>query len=126
MENLDYGGYQMKELKRKAIRVFLGAEIACIALYYLFGSFGLQALRAADRSNHQLLFDIKVMEAELDTLSRELDERKDNPFYKETIARKELQMAYDNEIIYFINRSAAESSLSEPLESAPLTSKRVI
>ena len=87
----------MKEVKRKAMRIFLGAEIACVGLYYILGSFGLQALRSADRYNNQLLADIKNMEAELTALTYELEERTNNPFYKETVARKELQMAQWNE-----------------------------
>lgn len=92
----------MKETKRKALRIFLGAEVAIIAVYYLFGSFGLQALRSADRTNQHLLEEIKSMEAEVVALAKELEERKNNPFYKEIIARKELQMAYDNELIYVL------------------------
>ncbi len=92
----------MKEIKRKAMRIFLGAEVAFVALYYLLGSYGLQALKSADQYNGQLLADIKNMESELTALTRELEERKDNVFYKETVARKELQMAYENEIVYVL------------------------
>ena len=35
----------MKEKKRKLLKIFLGSEIAVIALYYIFSSAGLQALR---------------------------------------------------------------------------------
>lgn len=96
----------MKELKRKALRIFLCAEIAVVVLYYLLGSFGLHALKSASANNHQLLEDLKSLETEIASLSCELDERKDNPFYKEMIARKELQMAYENETIYFIDRKS--------------------
>lgn len=92
----------MKETKRNALRIFLGAEIALVALYYLFGSFGLQALRLADRTNQTLLEELKGLETEVLALAKELEERKTNPFYKEIIARKELQMAYDNELIYVL------------------------
>ena len=92
----------MKEMKRKALRIILGAEIALVTFYYLFGSYGLQALRAGDRQNRGLLEELKQLEGEITALSGELEERKNNPFYKESIARKELQMAYDNEIIYLL------------------------
>lgn len=92
----------MKETKRKALKIFLGAEVAIIALYYLFGSFGLHALRLADRTNQNLLQEVKTIEAEVVALAKELEERKNNPFYKEVIARKELQMAYENELIYVL------------------------
>ena len=91
-------------MKRKSLRIFLGLEIALVAAYYLFGSYGLQVLRSADSYNAHLLEDIKKQESGLESLHRELDERKDNPFYKEMVARKELQMAYENEIIYIIDK----------------------
>ena len=93
--------------KRKALRIFLGAEIACVSLYYLLSSFGLHALKSANRFNSQLVEDIKALETELTSLSQELEDRKNNPFYKEAIARKELQMAYENEIIYLIDKKAS-------------------
>lgn len=98
----------MKEKKRKVVRIFLGIEIAFITLYYLLSSFGLQALRSADHFNNQLVEDIKNLEAEVGSLSQELEDRKNNPFYKEAVARKELQMAYENEIIYLIDKKALD------------------
>ena len=92
----------MKEKKRRALKIFMVAQVTIVGLYYLFGSFGLQALKAADRGNLQLLEELKSLEAELAALEQELQERTDNPFYKETIARKELQMAYEDEIIYML------------------------
>ena len=92
----------MKEVKKRALRVFLAMEIASVGCYYLFGTFGLQALKRATRQNDELLQDLKLIEHEVTTLATELDERSNNPFYKESIARKELQMAYENEIIYLL------------------------
>lgn len=96
----------MKDIKRKAVRFFLGGEICFVLFYYVLSSYGLHALRVADVQNSQLIEDIKSLEKEVNTLSEELLERKDNPFYKETIARKELQMAYENEVIYLIDKKA--------------------
>jgi len=84
------------------LKIVLGAEIALFCVYYLFGSFGLQALRAADMNNQNLFEDIKTLENEVTQLAKELDEKKNNPFYKEVVARTELQMAYENEIKYII------------------------
>ncbi len=94
----------MKDIKRKALKIFLGAEVTFIGLYYLVSSSGLHALRSADIHNSQLLEEVKLLETEVTALELDLEERKDNPFYKETIARKELQMAYENELIYLIDK----------------------
>lgn len=92
----------MKELKRTALQLFLGAEIIVVTFLYLVGSGGLLALKSAHRQNSALLAEIARSEEEVKALGRELADRRTNPFYKESIARKELQMAYENEIIYLL------------------------
>ncbi len=92
----------MKELQRTALRVIIGFEIALVVFFYLFGKGGLHALRQADALNKELLSDIKMLDEEIAQLQYELDERQQNPFYKESIARKELQMAYKNETVYLL------------------------
>ncbi len=92
----------VKELKRMTFQFFLGAEIIVVTFFYLIGPGGLQALKSAQRQNSNLIEEIKRTEGEVNALSRELADRKNNPFYKESIARKELQMAYENEIIYLL------------------------
>ena len=92
----------MKELKRAAFRMIIGFELVLVTFFYLSGKGGLQALRHADSINSELLEDVKHLEVDIEELSRELDERMQNPFYKESIARKELQMAYQNETVYLL------------------------
>lgn len=90
----------MKETKKFALRLFVGAQIIMVTFLYLCSTGGIRAVQHADAQNNELLEEVKLLEAEIDSLSRELEERKNNPFYKESIARKELQMAYAGEIIY--------------------------
>lgn len=92
----------MKELKRTVVQLFLGAEIIVVTFLYLVGSGGLLAIKSAQRQNVALRAEIARSEEEVKALGRELTDRKNNPFYKESIARKELQMAYENEIIYLL------------------------
>ncbi len=92
----------MKEIKRASLRVVLAAEILLVTFFYLCGTGGLQALKHADVLNITLFDEIKKLESEVTGLSQELGERTSNPFYKESIARKELQMAYPDEIIYML------------------------
>lgn len=92
----------MKEFKRTVVQLFLGVEIIAVTFLYLVGTGGLLAIKTAHRQNSVLLGEIAQSEDEVKALSRELTDRKNNPFYKESIARKELQMAYENEIIYLL------------------------
>lgn len=92
----------MKELQRTALRAIIGFEVVLVAFFYLFGKGGIHALRQADGLNKELLTDIKLLDDEIGMLQHELDERQLDPFYKESIARKELQMAYKDETIYVL------------------------
>ncbi len=92
----------MKELKRTVVQLFLGVEIIVVTFMYLVGSGGLLAIKSANRQNAALLAEIAQGQEEVKGLNRELVDRKNNPFYKESIARKELQMAYENEVIYLL------------------------
>lgn len=73
-----------------------------VSFWYLCSAGGLPAVQEADRINAGLLEELKVLEAEIAGLERELDDRKHNPYYKESIARQELQMAHENEKIYVL------------------------
>lgn len=95
---------KMKETKKKALRFFVGAEIVVVTFLYLCGNSGVRALQAADAQNNQLLEEVKQLEMETTSLARELAERQTNPFYKESIARKELQMAYPDETVYLLSQ----------------------
>lgn len=95
----------MKETTKTAFQMIIGFECAVVAFFYLFGKNGLQAIRLADKINSQLLEDIKLLELDIASLTRELQERQTNPFYKESVARKELQMAYKDETIYLLPES---------------------
>lgn len=94
----------MKETKKRALRIFLGAEIVVVTFFYFCTGNGIRALQLAEVQNNLLLEEIKLLEQETGALSRERDERKNNPFYKESIARKELQMAYPEETIYLLKK----------------------
>lgn len=97
-----YVGHDMKDLKRSGLRLLIGAEIVVVSFWYLCSAGGLPAVQEADRINAGLLEELKVLEADNAALERELDDRTHNPFYKESIARQELQMAHDNETVYVL------------------------
>ncbi len=92
----------MSELKRTMFRIIIGSELVLVTFFYLCGKGGIQALRQADIINSELHGDVKALEQDIAELTHELDERLQNPFYKESIARKELQMAYKNETVYLL------------------------
>ncbi len=92
----------MKEVKRLILRVFLIGEVLALSGWYIGGNSGLRAIRSAERYNKQVLADIDTLEKEIGILKDELEERQKNSFYKERIARQELQMAREHEEIYLL------------------------
>jgi cell division protein FtsB len=92
----------MKEIKRRMLRVFLLAEVVGLTGWYLVGTNGLQALRQGEKQNRQLLAEIDELNNEVTALKQELEERERDSFYKEKIARQELQMAKEGEEIYLL------------------------
>ncbi len=95
----------MSALTQTALRLLLGLEIIFVSFFYLCGSGGIVALRYANAINTDLVTELSHLENDITQLNKELDERKQNPFYRESIARKELQMAYKNETVYLLPES---------------------
>lgn len=92
----------MKEVQRSILRMVIGLELIVATFFYVCGKGGMQAIRAADAIHAELLKEIGQLETDVAALERELDERLHNPYYKESVARKELQMAYQDETVYVL------------------------
>jgi len=92
----------MKEPQRTIIRFIAAIELIGAAFFYCCGKGGMQAIRAADAIHLELQKEITALETDITALERELDERLHNPYYKESVARKQLQMAYQDETIYVL------------------------
>jgi len=91
----------MKHIKRIALRVFFALEITGFAGSYLFGEHGLPALRALSKEIVELERDISVLSGEINDLDGAIVRQAD-PFYKEKIAREQLQMARKGDQIFII------------------------
>lgn len=92
----------MKTFKRKIVRMFFCIEIIVCILLYVCGSHGLQALNVLEKQNMVLKERTKSLEAEVNVLQNALREWDMYPFYKEKIARQELQLARDSDELYMI------------------------
>lgn len=90
----------MKEIKKLTMRIIFVFEIAFFAFIYFRGSHGLVAIRTLQCQNNNLITDVDVLYQEIDTLEAELEEWNTNSFYKEKIAREQLQMICPNEELY--------------------------
>lgn len=93
----------MKKIKKICMRVFFGTEIVLFAYVYLFGSHGMRALMNIEQEKVQLATDISGLQAEVRCLEKTIAQWDAHPFYKEKIAREQLQMAGKNEEIYYVS-----------------------
>jgi cell division protein FtsB len=90
----------MKEFKRIILRIALGVEISIFALYYLFASQGILTIMSLGAEIKKIEQEIFELNQEVLGLEHQIVLQKTCPFYKEKIAREQLQMARVDEEIY--------------------------
>lgn len=92
----------MKHIKKIGLRIFFGAEMVLCAYLYLFGSHGMRALMVLEQEQEQLNQEVAALQADVLSLETTIAQWDAHPFYKEKIAREQLQMAAKNEEIYYV------------------------
>ena len=92
----------MRNIKKISMRIFLSCELLCFAYFYLFGSHGVRTLMAIEQETGLLAADINEMKATMNDLETTIAQWDQHPFYKEKIAREQLQLVGKNEEVYYI------------------------
>ena len=92
----------MKNIKQLCLRVFFGIEIVLFAYMYLFGPHGMRALMNIEQDTVQLNSEVTDLQTQVHSLEFTIAQWDVHPFYKEKIAREQLQMAGKNEEIYYV------------------------
>jgi cell division protein FtsB len=88
--------------RRSMARMFIYAELALLGIWYLLGPQGVPAItKLQDECLHeeQLLVSLKVEVAELE---REILRWESDPFFKEKIAREQLQLVRSGDEVYYV------------------------
>ena len=88
--------------KRLFIRFFLLAEVIVALYWYCSGSHGLYAMRAVLEQHRLLEIQIEHAQSEVDELKNKIDAWQQSDFYKEKIAREQLQMARPEEQVFVL------------------------
>jgi cell division protein FtsB len=91
--------------KRIIIRLFFAVEVVVFMGSYFFGVQGIQAMRALDLENKAIALEMATIKSEVDQLDQQIIAWSSNDFYKEKIAREQLQMAHAQDEVYFIIKS---------------------
>ncbi len=77
-------------------------EIVSVGTWYAFGSKGLPALRQLKQENVTLDARIHQLSSEINTLTREIADFKTYPYFREKIAREELQLIAPGDELYLV------------------------
>jgi cell division protein FtsB len=83
-------------------RIFLLAEIVVFGYVYVWGVDGLCTYHEICAENASLEREIIGLKDELRSLEEQLDAWQSDPFYKEKVAREQLQMACVGEELFYI------------------------
>lgn len=92
-------------LQQMTIRIFLAAEVMVFGLVYLFGSHGIAKMRSLQSQTLVIQQEITNLEKDIKELDESIIAWNKYSFYKEKIAREELQFAKEGDEIYYIGRS---------------------
>jgi cell division protein FtsB len=86
---------------RFLIGCLLTAEVAFLGYIYFLGPTNYKIFQHQHAYHHHLQQEIDRLAKELNQLKKELHALTTEPFFKEKIAREELQMGRSDETIYF-------------------------
>lgn len=92
----------MKTVKRTLLRLFFGLEVCVFVGVYLFGPSGLQTIVRLKHENRQLDQEIEQLQARVAVAEQKLAVWQSDDFYKEKIAREQLQMARKGDEIFYL------------------------
>ena len=93
----------MHTVKQFIARGLFAVEIGALTLLYLYGSHGLESIYKLERENMALKKEVLRVAHEIDALEQEIAAWNHNDFFKEKVAREQLQMAYKGDEVYYTN-----------------------
>jgi cell division protein FtsB len=98
------GRYMMK---RAIFRFCFMFEVLIFVYVYLFGAQGMQVLHSIEQENGALEKNIQYVRTEIAQLNQQILAWQSEPFYKEKVAREQLQMARKGDVIYYLSSSTS-------------------
>lgn len=95
-------GAAMIGIKKLCLRLLLVVEMVGFGYLYFFGNNGMQTLEKQRATVVGLQKNIVVLKGEIDQLEHEIYAWQTDDFYKEKVAREQLQMARKGDEIFYI------------------------
>jgi len=91
------------QIKKTIVNVFLLSEMVCFIYLYLLGTNGIKILQNQRLMVYELRKELELAEKEVKQLQEELYVWQTDDFYKEKVAREQLQMARKDDKLFYIN-----------------------
>lgn len=92
----------MKLSKQHLGRCAFLIEVLVFSGYYFLGAGGILAIITMKKEIAGMQHEVELLQSEVHHLQDHIAMQKKHPFFKEKIAREQLQMAHENEEIYVI------------------------
>lgn len=89
--------------KKKFFLTLFFFEIILVFTFFCFGSSGIKKIISLKRDNSSLHNEVQALENEVKSLEDVINQWNTYAFYKEKIAREQLQMARNDESIYYFS-----------------------
>jgi cell division protein FtsB len=90
--------------KQTILRSFFVVELVTLSFFYLFGAHGLPIIFQFKKESQQIETEIEKLQKVMNALEKKLNDWHDYSYYKEQIARQQLQMARPDEQIYYLSK----------------------
>ena len=91
------------DLRRMVARLIFVGQLVVFVWVYLFGVHGFSHLRSLKQTCHEIESAVISKEHEIAHLQQEIIDWNVHSFYKEKMAREQLQMARKGEVVYLID-----------------------
>jgi len=90
------------KIKKIVVRCILCVQMGVLVYLYFFEKNGLQMLSVQKKERVALEMQLKQLQKEIDALEEEIYVWQTDDFYKEKIAREQLQMARKGDKLFYI------------------------
>jgi len=88
-------------IKKILLRVLFSTELLVFCYVYMYGKNSISMLVGLQKDNSILLDQVHTQKQEIAVLEGEIAQWEAYPFYKEKVAREQLQMARATEQVYY-------------------------
>lgn len=88
--------------KKLLLRLFFTTEILLFGWFYYYGVRGIVAVQELKAENKEIAVQVASLQNEIDAVDAQIIAWNSDPYFKEKIAREQLQMARDGDEIYVL------------------------